>query len=107
MAGVLSMNRIRLAALSAALLAGVVAGCTNFGQGPIMSRFRGRSECPCEDGAGPCCDGPLLGDGMAGGPPLPPPPGAAVVPGVTPVPPPRILVDPAQPVPAVPSSRTK
>jgi hypothetical protein len=100
------MKRIRLAAVSAALLAGTVAGCSNFGQGPIMSRLRGnRPECPCEQGMGPCCDGPPMTEGMTAGPVLPPPP---VAPGAVPIsPPPRILVDPAQPVPAVPSSRSK
>jgi hypothetical protein len=103
------MKRIRLAAVSAALLAGTVAGCANFGQGPIMSRLRGHgSECPCEEGMGmgPCCDGPPISDAMTAGPVLPPPP--AVAPGAVPISPaPRILVDPAQPVPAVPSSRSK
>jgi hypothetical protein len=100
------MKRIRLAAVSAVLLAGSVAGCANFGQGPIMSRLRGHgSECVCEQGMGPCCDGPPIADAMTAGPMLSAPP---VAPGTVPIAPaPRILVDPAQPVPAVPSSRSK
>jgi hypothetical protein len=99
------MKRIRLAAALAALLPGIVAGCSSFGDGPIMSRLRGsRPECPCEEGIGPCCDGPALGDGLAVGPTLAP--GVApAVPAIGPAP--RILLDPAQAVPAGPTSRTK
>ena len=100
------MKRIRLAALLAALLPGMVAGCSTFGNGPIMSRLRGNhSECPCEAGGGfgPCCDGPPLGEGMAAGPMLPPP-GMSTIPPLSPAP---RLIDPGKPTPAAPSSRTK
>jgi hypothetical protein len=103
------MKRLRHAALVAALLPAVSAGCSNFGQGPLMSRLHGRraTECPCEAGIGPCCDGPPLGEGVAVGPSLPPP-GSPVAPAVPPLAPaPRILTEPAQPTPALPSSRIK
>ncbi len=72
-----------------------------------MSRLHGRQhdECACEVGAGPCCDGPPLGEGVAVGPALPGVPMQPAVPPLAPTP--RILVDPAQPTPALPSSRTK
>jgi hypothetical protein len=98
------MKRIRLAAALAVLFAGMVAGCSSFGNGPIMSRLRGTHDCPCDAGGGPCCDGPPLGDAMAVGPTLPPG-SMPAVPTLAPTP--RPLVDPAQPVPALPSSRTK
>jgi hypothetical protein len=107
--GFLSMKRIRLGAVVTALLPAVLAGCSNFGQGPIMSRLHGRQEeCACEAGGGPCCDGPPLGEGgVAVGPTLVPG-GQPAVPPLTPLAPaPRILVDPAQPTPALPSSRTR
>lgn len=100
------MKRIRLVAVLAALLPGVTAGCSNFGQGPIMSRLRGTPpECACEAPGGPCCDGPMLGDGLAAGPVVGPPPvGSPTVP-ISPVP--RILQEPAPAVPAGPTSRIK
>ncbi len=55
----------------------------------------------------PCCDGPVMGDGMVAGPVLPVPPPAAPPLAPLPGPPPRILTEPAQPTPALPSSRIK
>jgi hypothetical protein len=99
------MKSIRLAAALAALFPALLAGCSNFGQGPIMSRLTGRhADCACEAEGGPCCDGPPIGEGVAVGPALT----APAVPAVPPLAPaPRILVDPAQPTPALPSSRIK
>jgi hypothetical protein len=106
------MKRIRLAAALAAFLPGMVAGCTSFGDGSFMSRLHPRrgTECACEEGfAGPCCDGPPMAGGMVAGPALPPP--GVAEPGVPPLAPlapaPRILTEPAQPVPAGPTSRIR
>ncbi len=107
MAGVLPMKRIRLAAAVAAFGAGLIAGCTSFGNGPIMSRLRGNhpGDCPCEEAGGQCCEGPALGgEGFVPGPTLPPT-GQPAVPALTPAP--TILPDPARALPAAPSSRTK
>jgi len=100
------MKRIRLAALLAALLTGIAAGCSTFGDGPIMSRLRGnRAECACDaEMGGPCCEGALMGEGLAGGPALPAVASPAV-PVLTPAP--RDLVVPAQPLPAPPTSFTR
>ena len=100
------MKRFLRTAALAALLPALCAGCSSFGQGPIMSRLHGnrQSECACEGGVGPCCDGPPLSEGVAVGPTLPP----TMTPAVPPLAPaPRILTDPAQPTPALPSSRIK
>jgi hypothetical protein len=104
-AGVHTMKRIRLAALCAAFLPGMLAGCSSLGNGPIMSRMRGNHpDCACEmPGGGPCCDGPALGEGMAGGPMLPP----TMQPVVPPYAPPLRPIDPSGPSPAPASTQSR
>jgi hypothetical protein len=59
------MVRTRLLLAVVALGLGLASGCTNLGQGQLMSRFRTHHDheeaCPCET-AGTCSDGPVLGD---------------------------------------------
>jgi hypothetical protein len=95
------MKRLRLATAAALAGLGLVTGCANMGNGPLLGRFR----CPrgdCECGNGIVAEGPVLGE--PGPPALPP---GAIVPeaGVPPLAPPPRIEPQAQPTPAGPTSK--
>jgi hypothetical protein len=109
------MFRVRWAVAFLAGGLGLISGCSTLREHPWFSRSR---PVPTEG----CCNPvstPVVADGpiLEGGPPVVPPPGGPLPPGVEPVPlngqPPgtnglqRVIPQPqAQPVPAQPSRRT-
>lgn len=110
------MVRLRLARLGLVAALGLMSGCMNFSQHPLMSRFQGMCghsgeicglngccEMPCIDDAGPMIIPPSAGaPGTFMSPQLTPAP-QSTIPSLTPAPQPRLVPQPqAQPFPAPP-----
>jgi len=99
------MKRIRLVAVVTLGALGLVSGCSNVGNGQLLSRLGFGSHCPgdpCIMGPEcPCAGGPMM-DGQ--GPVLPPAEGMGMPPMA---PSPRPFPPQAQPTPADPTSKTR